>query len=255
MRHASAWSLASIACARVSIVRQVHPVDLIEVADAILHPADGVPERRVDDERNGGQQHEGEHVRLPGLHQHHEQGGDGGAAEVGQPEAEEVLAPDRAPRRRRCSKAMATARSRPVFRTKNMRRPRSVSGPTRWPGRQPRRAPSGRRRRQAGKTSWAATHMASGGAVALNSTRRAGMGRRARRIEMTRPSIATVTGAGRRAEEQRGRHGEAVGDGEADRRARQPQRRRSAQRREGEPGRTSARRPGRLARLPERGDA
>ena len=44
---------------------------------------------------NGGQEHQGEHVRMTGLHQHHEQRGDGGAAEIRQPQAEKVLAPDR----------------------------------------------------------------------------------------------------------------------------------------------------------------
>ena len=43
------------------------------------------------------------------------------------------------------------------------------------------------------KNTWAAIHIATGGAVALNTTRRAGMGRRASRIEMTRQSMATVT--------------------------------------------------------------
>jgi hypothetical protein len=43
------------------------------------------------------------------------------------------------------------------------------------------------------KNACAAIHIASGGAVALNTTRRAGMGRRASRLEMTRQSIATVT--------------------------------------------------------------
>src|SRR5687767_8415983 len=43
------------------------------------------------------------------------------------------------------------------------------------------------------KNACAAIHIASGGAVALNTTRRVGMGRRASRMEMTRLSIATVT--------------------------------------------------------------
>ena len=84
-------------------------------------------ERRIDDERDGGQEHEGEQIGLPGLNEHHEQGGDGGAAEVGHPQAEEVLAPDRTGRRR-CSNAIATA-TRPVFRTKNSAG-RDISEPT-----------------------------------------------------------------------------------------------------------------------------
>src|SRR3989442_3714179 len=79
---------------------------------------------------------------------------------------------------------------RPVFKTKNSPA-NTITGPINWATETfvsaigP--APASR------KNAWAAAHIAKAGAVPLNSTRRAGMGRRARRIEMTRLSIATVT--------------------------------------------------------------